>query len=45
MGAYAYPITVIFSCVSLVALGFVSLEDIVRRFRKRRRIEKTHPLS
>ena len=40
MGAYMYPVTVVFSCFSLVAFGFVSLEDIVRRFRKRRRIEK-----
>ena len=40
MGAYMYPVTVVFSCFSLVAFGFISLEDIVRRFRKRRRIEK-----
>ena len=40
MGAYMYPVTVVFSCFSLVAFGFVSLEDIVRRFRKRRLVEK-----
>lgn len=40
MDAYVYPIAMMFGCASFIVCGFVSLEDLVRRFRKRRRMEK-----
>lgn len=40
MGAYVYPLTLLFGCVSFVACSLIFGVDMSRRFRKRRRMEK-----